>query len=228
MPALPSPRQYPAAAAERNHAVRHRLRQPARLLRLHRLRGPRQCGGGSESSAPGYSARHGPLRPAHLDGSVRARCRNCRQCGFPRTPVILHGAAQSGFPRSRRCQSCDHQHYRHRRDAEHHPCANDDGFTGDIRSFARSKFALVFGAGASGYGYTTSCHRIRRDFDRSAGFACSADVAGRDDRARNPLRYLRSSILPCCGFGIAACRPLLPTSPFRYGCPQSRWRHALR
>ncbi len=44
---------------EPRRAVRHRLCEPARLLRLHRLRGSRQCRRGGQGAASRHSARHG-------------------------------------------------------------------------------------------------------------------------------------------------------------------------
>ena len=108
------------AAAGRNDSVRHWLRQPARLLRIHRIRGPGQCRGGGEGPTPRHPARHDP-DAWHFDAPLCPGRSRRRQRRADRTAGLVIGATQSGVSRSRWCQSGDDQRDRHRVDPEHDP-----------------------------------------------------------------------------------------------------------
>ena len=131
------------AAAGRDGSVRHRIWQPAGVLRLHRLRGLGQCRGGGEGPTPRSSARHDP-DARHFDDPLCPGCRRGRQRRADRTARIVIGAAQPGLSRSRRRQSGNDQRDRHRRDPEHDSGTDDDGGPGRLRHRAGRRAAGDF------------------------------------------------------------------------------------
>ena len=147
------------------------------------VRGFGQCRGGGEGPAPRHPPRHG-ADPWHIDGPVCAGRRRRRQRRVGGEIVVLASAAQPGVSPGRRRQSSDDQRDRHRGDAEHDPCTDDDGGSGRLRARTRGRVAGPIRAGASPHRHAVGRYRLYCRVGRSAGVVravdatCGSNLAG--------------------------------------------------